>query len=350
MRVITWNMRRATASSKAWAILNEYKPEIALLQEVSSIPDYILDNYDSSFQRAITKNNGKQKFGTVVLVNGKIKRNILLKSKFEWVNNEINRFSGNLLSCSVKPLHSPQINVISVYSPAWDIETSSYPIDEVEKVKLNQNNKMWLTEILWSGLKNEGLTNDLWIIGGDFNCSETFDYTFSSGNKEILDRMENLGLSECLRKFNGKLIPTFKNTLGGKIIHQMDHLFVTNPLYLSLENCSVGNKSIIFNNSISDHLPIIATYKNPQAILSKEIEEFLIRTKFIFAKTMPTIPHYYIVQENLSDNDKNLFDRFELFIKKNGYSKKFNTKKYTYYNIGKYKYWVIENILNRAVI
>ncbi len=34
-------------------------------------------------------------------------------------------------------------------------------------------------------------------------------------------------------------------------------------------------------------------------------------------------------------------------IKKNGYTKKFYSKEDTYFNIGHYKDWVIENILNR---
>jgi len=63
---------------------------------------------------------------------------------------------------------------------------------------------------------------------------------------------------------------------------------------------------------------------------------------------MTEIPHYYIVRDLLSQSDKEIFDEFDLFIKKNGYTKEFYSKQYTYFNIGKLKYWVIENILNRA--
>jgi hypothetical protein len=78
-----------------------------------------------------------------------------------------------------------------------------------------------------------------------------------------------------------------------------------------------------------------------------DIENFIKRNKWVFAKTMPEIPHYYIVRDNLSEDDKKLFDEFEVFIKNNGYTNKFYSKEYTYFNIGHYKYWVIENILNR---
>lgn len=71
------------------------------------------------------------------------------------------------------------------------------------------------------------------------------------------------------------------------------------------------------------------------------------RNEWIFAKTMPEIPHYYIVRDNLSDEDQKLFDEFKLFIKENGYTEKFHTREYQYINIDGYKYWIIKNILNR---
>ena len=74
------------------------------------------------------------------------------------------------------------------------------------------------------------------------------------------------------------------------------------------------------------------------------------RNEWIFAKTMPEIPHHYIVRDNLSNKDQKLFDEFKLFIKENGYTEKFYKKEYQYINIDGYKYWIIENILNREKI
>ena len=79
-------------------------------------------------------------------------------------------------------------------------------------------------------------------------------------------------------------------------------------------------------------------------------ENFADRLTWTFAKTMPEIPHYYIVRDNLAKEDHKTFDEFKLFIKKNGYTEDFHGKKYQYININKYKYWVIENILNREKI
>lgn len=81
--------------------------------------------------------------------------------------------------------------------------------------------------------------------------------------------------------------------------------------------------------------------------LSNQLRQFLENSDWIFAKTMPEIPHKYIVRDSLSKKDKEIFDGFDVFIKKNGYPKKFFTKQYIYFDIGNYKYWVIGNILNR---
>lgn len=77
------------------------------------------------------------------------------------------------------------------------------------------------------------------------------------------------------------------------------------------------------------------------------ILDFIDRHQWTFAKTMPEIPHWYIVRDHLSDDDRKLFDEFEAFIRKNGYTKLFYSKPFTYFEIGEYKYWLDENILNR---
>lgn len=347
MRVITWNIRRATETSTAWKILADLNPDVALLQEVANIPKNIRESFDIKFHKAIGKTGKSQQFGTAIFVKGKIIDELPLSSEYDWVNRKLEYFAGNLIFCVVQPTGYPKFNIISVHSPAWPIDTSKYQGIDITTVKLKQNPKLWVTEILWSALKNTNLVDAPWIVGGDLNSSETFDLTFSSGNREILDRMEALGFNECLRKHNGKSIPTFKNPRDGKIIHQIDHLFVTDSLFSILKDCTLGDELAIFGESVSDHLPIIADFENFQNIPSY-IENFINKNKWVFAKTMTEIPHYYIVKDNLSENDKKLFDEFDAFIKKNGYTKKFYSKQYTYYNIGNYKYWIIENILNRA--
>jgi len=80
------------------------------------------------------------------------------------------------------------------------------------------------------------------------------------------------------------------------------------------------------------------------------IENFIKRCAWTFAKTMPQIPHHYVVRDDLSDNDKKIFDALGEYIKRNGYTASFVSKRYNYLNIGDSKYWMIENILNKAKI
>lgn len=79
---------------------------------------------------------------------------------------------------------------------------------------------------------------------------------------------------------------------------------------------------------------------------SHEIKKFIDSVKWQFAKTMPEIPHEYIVTDNYPEKS----DEIESFIKQideKGYTKSFYNKKYKYLKINGYKYWVIENIINR---
>lgn len=356
MRVVTWNMRRATATSAAWKTLADLDPDIALLQEVSSIPSAVQDLFDIKFRKAVSKHGNPQSFGTAVLVKGKIIDELPLSSEYDWVNRELKFFKGNFISCIVQPQNQEPIRVVSVHSPAWPVNKERLKGIDVSPLKLQLNPNVWPTEIIWSALKNTISSNEAWIVGGDYNSSETFDRAYklehgittgiiSEGNKENRDRMYALGFKECVREYHGKLVPTYKHT-NSQIIHQLDHLFVTDDLYLLMQTCAVGDDATIFGNLLSDHLPIIADFKDLRRIPA-HIEKFIKRNKWTFAKTMPEIPHYYVVRDQLSEKDKKIFDEFGAFIKKNGYSAKFYSKRYTYFDIGKFKYWVIGNILNR---
>lgn len=71
---------------------------------------------------------------------------------------------------------------------------------------------------------------------------------------------------DCLRMFKGKLTPTFRNPSGGKVIHQIDHFYVTPMLLSRLTRCDVGPAERGFESSpmLSDHLPIVADFNWPE--------------------------------------------------------------------------------------
>ncbi len=86
--------------------------------------------------------------------------------------------------------------------------------------------------------------------------------------------------------------------------------------------------------------------------------EFISKETFINAKTYEkTAPHEYIVCK-IDDSDPQRRSEFEwlvLFIRRNGYPKKFWSKEYTYFDYEGYSYWTMGDplettwILNRAI-
>jgi exonuclease III len=273
LRIITWNVRGATETSDAWKYLAKLYPDIVLLQEVRSIPSFIKDFFDIKFQQTISKTGKSEKFNTALLVRGKIVNDLPLRSEYEWVNRELDEvYRDYFVSCIAQPQYQKPVKVVSVYNPPYAIPKERLEGIDVSQVKLKLNPKVWGSEIIWSALKNTMSDNESWVVGGDYNSSEKFDIEWrkehnvkgglqSNGNKEILDRMRGLGFTECLRGHSDKITPTYKDPRGN-FDHQIDHLFVTNDLYSRIQGCEVGKQSDIFDKSLSDHLPIIADFKD----------------------------------------------------------------------------------------
>jgi len=213
---------------------------------------------------AIKKDDTPQHFNTAILVKGHVGEPILLSAPTEWMAKELKRFEGNLVTGQVVSDNGSTVKAISVYSPAWEIERTRVSMYDLSEITLPTASGIWLADILWASLKHmKPSANEPWIIAGDFNLSETFD-TWRVGkqsNRAYLQRMRELGLTECLRESQGQLTPTFRNsTRGNPVMHQMDHLFVTKVLADNLASCYTGEKDIVFGERLSDHLPIIANF------------------------------------------------------------------------------------------
>src|SRR5437016_14321241 len=116
LRVVSWNMRQAGASSSAWAYLLELDPDIALLQEVTAIPDGIAGRFSITAHRASWRDGQPQRFSTAVLAAPGACVSDALRSDKRWVDDELARFAGNLISTRVR-LRDAELHVISVHSP-----------------------------------------------------------------------------------------------------------------------------------------------------------------------------------------------------------------------------------------
>ncbi|MDQ2683720.1 MAG: hypothetical protein M3Y37_09365 [Chloroflexota bacterium] len=265
-RIVAWNCRRATQTSAVWDYLLELDPDIALLQEVSGIPDRVAAGYAVASGVPTTRSGRPQRFRTVLLAKGEILADIELPAPNDWVARELDLFKGNFIARSVRLESGFEVRVISVYCPAFPIDWSRLEGIDPTGIQLTQNRDVWPTEILWASLRSMQIgPADHLVAGGDFNSSETFDTHWGKprGNLELMERMNALGLRDCLRAFQRRLVPTFRSPRGGSVIHQIDHLYVTPPLLQRLAQCDVGSSSRVFEAlpALSDHLPIVADFR-----------------------------------------------------------------------------------------
>lgn len=86
----------------------------------------------------------------------------------------------------------------------------------------------------------------------------------------------------------------------------------------------------------------------------EDAENYVAQNHWKFAKTLAHIPHEYTLKER--SLDPAAFERFVLFIRANGYPKRFGKKTFIYLNIGEHQYWTMGNplhitkLINRASI
>lgn len=264
MKVLTWNVKYASTYSAAWKFLKRKAPDIALLQEVTKLPDWILDsyNYHQVYPRFFS--GARAKYSNVILSIWPIKNARFLNSSLDWVNDIHRTRPGWILECETIPEAGEPIRLVSIHSPAFPVPKDTYKGIDISVIQLKNNPALWFTEILWSLLCNEDINGRVpWIVGGDFNTSVLFDNPKDRGNRVVIQRMIELGLTECLSHSECKPVPTFKST-HGSVNHQLDYLYVNTSLMKRLVRAYVPDQSEIFESKpkmLSDHLPIICEFR-----------------------------------------------------------------------------------------
>lgn len=87
-----------------------------------------------------------------------------LESKIAWVNDELRRFAGNLVSCHVQ-INGDDVRVVSVHSPAWPISADDrFAGIDTSAVRLKLARDVWLADVLWATVPTAAA--DGWIVGG----------------------------------------------------------------------------------------------------------------------------------------------------------------------------------------
>jgi len=85
--------------------------------------------------------------------------------------------------------------------------------------------------------------------------------------------------------------------------------------------------------------------------LPEDLHNFVLETKWTFAKTMPQWPHEYILRHRV---DEKIFDRLVRHIRANGHEEAYYTEKYIYFEEDGMLYWTMgepieeTDIINRC--
>lgn len=80
----------------------------------------------------------------------------------------------------------------------------------------------------------------------------------------------------------------------------------------------------------------------------EQFDAFVKSHQWRTAKTMPQIPHAYVVRENCRDDNE--FCQAVMFIRKWGEGRRFFKKTYIYLDLDPYTYWTMGNPLDRTKI
>lgn len=73
--------------------------------------------------------------------------------------------------------------------------------------------------------------------------------------------------------------------------------------------------------------------------------EFVAKTTWTFARSMPGIPHEYTLRERCVKEE---FEKVVMYIRKHGYPAKFGKRTFTYLDVNGYKYWTMGDLLDQT--
>ena len=263
MKVITWNVNRAAQSrAGTWEMVQREDADIVLLQEVNGIPGRILNQYQCHWITPRYFDGSHAPSSTAVLSKGLIHATPYLESELEWVNRIQSERYGWIVACKTTLDSGEQVRVVGVHSPAFHIPRDQWADVDVSGIKLTKNPSLWFTEILWALLRAAGISDDAnWIVAGDFNSSVLFDEPRDRGNREIIERLNALGLNDCLSHVLGCPVPTFQHSRK-MIDHQLDYCYVNAPMLRRLRQARVPRHEDVFGPKprLSDHLPIVCEF------------------------------------------------------------------------------------------
>lgn len=218
MIVVAWNMGRRHRAAAWRYLLDDLKPDLALIQEASLPPD--------GSQRGNVLHGrayAAHTWGSAIYVREGSVRELPLPAEHR----------GWLMAAEIEVPGAEPMVAISVHARILD----GY-------VRPNLDRAFEAVEPL--------LRERSFVLGGDLNLSRKYDTVYgTSHHTEFLDGLATRGFFDCVRKFH----PQEQRTFWGRTKHdyQNDHLFVSDDLAARVDGCAIVDRAQ------SDHSPLRLT-------------------------------------------------------------------------------------------
>lgn len=265
MRALSWNVRGASADSlDVWGALKVLNPDVALLQEVAGVPDDLLKTHRFIGFHAATKNGGKQRFKTGVLVHGGAVTSVRLTSDDRYLQEALDAYSGNIVHIRWERQSGEVWHLLSCHSPAWPLFSYRTTIPRaIRAFKSKLSDDLWLTDLLHRYVQEQRqMAEDdaRWLVAGDFNSATTFSWE-QGQNQEVIDNMRAAGLEDAILDMAGEAVPTFRHSCGS-VKHQLDYFYLCAAAKKGLVSCKVLDDRRVFECNLSDHLPLLGVWSD----------------------------------------------------------------------------------------
>lgn len=263
MRVVVWNVRKASTHSPAWDYLLDLQPDVALIQDARLVPDKVRAVYEVATDQTAFHPRGVGQHLSAILAKGRIGPFQPLPVPTYWLRDAVAEWREYFTTRRIELESGEVLNAMSVYSLAVPVPRHHWQNQDTEGIQLPENRDIWATELMWSILSLiPTIITEPWIAGGDLNSSVSFDVPKPRGNQRILDRMQEIGMPNIARWEGFAERPTFRHSRGG-FRQQLDYLFANQLVSQHLDRIDLGDPTTIFapRPMLSDHLPIIADFR-----------------------------------------------------------------------------------------
>jgi len=241
IKIATWNMHNRVENLSWDYLRNNLSADIALLQEANTNGQHFEED------KFIWQKIESRQFGS-----GIFSTNFPL-TKLEFKNAH----PGSLIGAKVNLPNNKPAYLFSIYA-----FLDKYPYSKSQPAYSSTTLHRMLSDLHF--ILYQAHTKKIPVIlGGDFNLDVSFDEKHNSKkfgkneHKLLLERFEDFGLIECVKKLCPKPVRTYRHTTPTPDPLQLDYIFVSNNLENKLVSCEIFENEQV--NHLSDHNPVIIT-------------------------------------------------------------------------------------------